>query len=54
MDAFANFTDVVVETVCDKDKYSRKQCETIVKYNLCFSRVWLDLCCKTCQDAGRL
>lgn len=46
--------DVVLETVCNQDKYSKKQCQTIAKYNLCSSRVWLDLCCKSCQDAGRL
>ncbi|KAL9987446.1 hypothetical protein ACROYT_G001759 [Oculina patagonica] len=46
--------DVVLETVCFKDKYSSKQCQAVVKYNLCSTRAWLDLCCKTCQDAGRL
>lgn len=45
--------DVVLETVCHRDKYSSKQCRAVLRFDLCSTRGWLDLCCKTCEDAGR-
>ena len=46
--------DVVLETVCHRDKYSGKQCQAVLRFDLCSTRGWLNLCCKTCEDASRI
>ena len=45
---------VVLETDCKDDKYSKEQCQTVLKFDLCSTTAWLDLCCRTCQNAAQL